>query len=212
MDEHLLRFKKDTNYVLIDCETENLCLHSMNNLPWQIGMIKAKGENKVDEQDLWLSWDREIDVSEGAAKVTHFNFKNYKKRAKDAKKLFPIMRDWLDNADYIIGHNILGFDIYLLKDYYNYMGLDYKHLLPKIIDTNCIAKGIKYGFKFNARESFISYQYKVLHTYKKGFKTNLRALGEEFEIDFDPDKLHEALYDLELNLKVWNRLKCMIEL
>ena len=71
---------------------------------------------------------------------------------------------------------------------------------------------LKYGFKFNARESFISYQYKVLHTYKKGFKTNLRALGEEFEIDFDPDKLHEALYDLELNLKVWNRLKCMIEL
>ena len=51
MDEHLLRFDKDKNYVLIDCETENLCLHSTNNLPWQIGIIKAKGEKKVDEQE-----------------------------------------------------------------------------------------------------------------------------------------------------------------
>ena len=34
---------EDKNYVLVDCETENLCLNSCNNLPWQIGMIKTKG-------------------------------------------------------------------------------------------------------------------------------------------------------------------------
>ena len=52
MDEHLLRFKEDTEYVLIDCETENLCLHHSNNIPWQIGMIKAKGNKKIDEKDI----------------------------------------------------------------------------------------------------------------------------------------------------------------
>ena len=91
MDDHLLRFKKDTKYVLIDCETENLCLHSTNNLPWQIGMIKAEGEKKVEEQDLWLTWDRDIDVSKDAARITHFNYDTYKERAKDAKNLFPIV-------------------------------------------------------------------------------------------------------------------------
>ena len=212
MDEHLLRFDNDKTYVLIDCETENLCLNSCNNLPWQIGMIKTKGEKIVGEEDLWLTWDRNIEVSKDAARITHFNYDKYIKRAKPAKELFPVVEEWLADADYIIGHNILGFDIYLLKDYYDYMGADYKSLLPKIIDTNCVAKGVKYGFKFTPREDLLLYQYKVLHTHKKGIRTNLRALGEEFEIDFDPEKLHEALYDLELNLKVWNKLKCMIEL
>ena len=34
MDEHLLRFNKTKTYVLIDFETENLCLNSINNLEW----------------------------------------------------------------------------------------------------------------------------------------------------------------------------------
>ena len=46
MNEHLLRFNKDKVYTFIDCETENLCLNSFHNLPWQIGMIKVKGEEE----------------------------------------------------------------------------------------------------------------------------------------------------------------------
>ena len=41
----------------------------------------------------------------------------------------------------------------------------------------------------------------------KGVKTNLTALGKEYNIDHNYDKLHDALVDLELNLKVWNKLK-----
>ena len=39
------------------------------------------------------------------------------------------------------------------------------------------------------------------------------SLGDSnYEIDHDYDKLHNALVDLELNLKVWNKLKWEIEL
>ena len=91
------------------------------------------------------------------------------------------------------------------------MGKCYKHIAPKMLDTNCLAKGVKFGLKFNPKESLLAYQYKLLHKRKKGVRTNLKALGKEYEIDFDEEKLHEALYDLELNINVWNKLKWMIE-
>ena len=212
MDEHLLRFKENASYVLIDCETENLCLHHSNNIPWQIGMIKAKGNKKIDEKDFYIKWDRELSVGKEAARITRFSPTQYKKRAIPYKEVFPTIKDWLENCDYIIGHNILGFDIYLIKDYYEAMGENYHHLMSKIIDTNSLARGIKYGILPKQEENLLSYQYKILHTRRKGVKSSLVALGKEYEIDFDPDKLHEAVYDLELNLKVWNKIKWQIEI
>ena len=212
MDEHLLRFKKDTDYVLIDCETENLCLNRSQNVPWQVGMVRAKGDKKVDEKDFYIGWEREVNVGKEAARITRFSPTQYRKRAIPYKEAFPTIKDWLENCDYIIGHNILGFDIYLIKDYYNMMGENYHHLMSKIIDTNSLARGIKYGILPKKEENFLSYQYKILHTRRKGVKSSLTALGKEYGIDFDPDKLHEAVYDLELNLKVWNKIKWQIEI
>ena len=28
------------------------------------------------------------------------------------------MKDWLEDTDYIVGHNILGFDAYLISEFY----------------------------------------------------------------------------------------------
>ena len=78
MDEHLLRFNKDKTYVFIDCETENLCLNLARNLPWQISMIKVKGEEKLDFKDYYVEWDRDLNISKEAARITRFNYKKYK--------------------------------------------------------------------------------------------------------------------------------------
>ena len=51
-----------------------------------------------------------------------------------------------------------------------------------------------------------------MHTRRKGVRTNLISLGKEFKIEHNYDKLHDAIVDLELNLKVWNQLKYQIEL
>jgi hypothetical protein len=37
-------------------------------------------------------------------------------------------------------------------------------------------------------------------------------LGKEFSIEHEYDRLHDAIIDLKLNLKVWNKLKYMIDL
>ena len=165
MDDHLLRFREDTQYVFIDCETENLCLNRAYNLPWQIGMIKLEGNKRITDKDIYVSWERELKVGKEAARITRFSPSKYKQKAIPHAEIFPTIEDWLDNADYIVGHNILGFDIYLIKGYYEKMGVDYKHLLPKIIDTNCIARGFKMGIPFKRDESFLTYQYKILHSF-----------------------------------------------
>ena len=212
MDDHLLRFDKDKTYCLIDFETENLCLNSSHNLPWQAAMIKAVGDEKIDSKNYYIKWPRKLKVSKEAARITRFNIKRYEETAVPYDDIFPTIHDWLSNCDHIIGHNILGFDIYLIKDYYKKMGKDYKHLLPKIIDTMCVARGVKFNEPYKQGEDFLTWQYKMLNTHKKGVKTSLVALGKEFDIKHNYEKLHNAIVDLELNLKVWNKIKWMMDL
>jgi DNA polymerase III epsilon subunit-like protein len=212
MDNELLRFNNRKNLVLVDFETENLCLHGEENLPWQAAMIKSVDGKSVDHKNFFVKWHRELKVSKEAARITRFSPTDHKKKALPIEDIFPTMRDWFDKADYIIGHNILGFDIYLMRYIYSYMGEDYTPLMHKIIDTNCIAKGIKFGIFYKPEENFLEYQYKIMHTRRKGVRTSLAYLGKEFKIEHNSDNLHDAIVDLELNLKVWNQLKYQIEL
>ena len=88
MDEHLLRFKEDTEYVFIDLETENLCLNREQNLPWQIGMIKVKGDKAVATKDFHIKWDTHLKISADAARITKFNPKVLEKKGLPQKKFF----------------------------------------------------------------------------------------------------------------------------
>lgn len=212
MDEHLLRYNEDKTLVFIDCETLNLCLNSCHNLPWQVSMLKVQGDNSVAEKDYYIKWDTHLKISEGAARITRYSQSTVDKKGVKPEEAFPTVKDWLDNCDYILGHNTIGFDIYLIKDYYRAMGEDYKHLVDKFIDTNCIARGIKMGMKYTAGTDFLAYQYKVYHRRQKGIRTNMTSLGKEFDIEHDYDNLHNAIVDLKLNLKIWNKLKWQVDI
>ena len=84
--------------------------------------------------------------------------------------------------------------------------------MPKIIDTLSIARGIKISEEYKPGDNFLEYQYKMINVIRKGMKTSLSALGKQYDIDHDYDNLHDALVDLELNIKVWNKLKWRLEL
>jgi len=211
MDEHLLRYDKKKTFVLIDLETFNLCLNFCHNLPWQIGMIKAKGDFKLDSKNYYINWDTKLKISQDAARITRYDHKKVQRDGLNIKDAFPTIKDWLDHADYIVGHNILGFDVNLIKELYKTMGCKWDHLMPKMIDTNCMARGIKYNMPYKPNENLLEYQYKIYHTRRKDVKSSLSFLGKENGIEHDYDKLHDALNDLDLNLKVWNKLKWQIE-
>ena len=87
----------------------------------------------------------------------------------------------------------------------------WKGLMNKIIDTNAVARGIKYNSTYTAKDDLLEYQYKILNTRKKNVKSSLTFLGKENGIEHDYESLHDAINDLDLNLKVWNKLKWQIE-
>jgi DNA polymerase III epsilon subunit-like protein len=175
-------------------------------------MIKTKNGDKVDERNYHISWDRELHVGADAARITRFSPTKHKKQAVYYDQIFATIKDWLDNADYITGHNILGFDIYLIKAMYEKNGEGYRHLIDKIVDTMCLMRGVKLDLRYKPEsESFLEYQYKLLHTRKKNLRTNLKAVAKGYNIEHNYEKLHDAIVDLELNLKVWNKMKWQIE-
>ena len=162
MNGHLLRFDRKSTFVFIDCETLNLCLNSVNNLPWQVSMIKSVGGKSVDERDFLIKWDTKLKISKEAARVTRFDPKKLEKMGKTPEEVLPEITDWLDKADYVIGHNLLGFDIYLIRGMYKFLKKDYRSVVPKIIDTLAISRGIKNGFKPKDMENFLEFQFQML--------------------------------------------------
>ncbi len=132
----LLRFNPNQKYVLFDFETCGLNLGSLRNKPWQLAFLTIENQKVTDKADYWLKWD-DINVSEGAAKVTGWTQKKYEDKAVDPEKPLRHFEEYLYNDSYLkVGHNILGFDVYMHGIARRLLGKqpDYSYL-PKLIDT-----------------------------------------------------------------------------
>lgn len=212
MNENLLRFKKDTKYCIFDAETFNLALTLDYNKIWQFGFIKVINEKIIEEDDIYIKWDTYQTIGKEAARITRFNPEYHAKRAITPELALDRISSAFDWADYIVGHNILGFDLHLVKSYYKLYNKDWKPLLNKCIDTNCLAKAIKLKIPYDKKESLLQFQLRLNNTVEKGLKTSLTAMGKEYNIEYDYDNLHNALNDIKLNLLVWNKIKWQIEI
>lgn len=213
MIDNLIRFNKNVRYAVCDFETFNLNLSFQMNRPWQFGCVEVIGEQIIETHDIHINWPDapHLKIGKEAALVTKYNHPYHMSVAIDAKLAFDKILPILQNADKIIFHNGLNFDLYLLRDWWKMEGAPWKWILDKFIDTNAIARGIKLNIPYDPKDNFLEYQYRMARMVVKGCKTNLTALGKEYGFEFDPEKLHEAIEDVKLNLKVWNKLKHQIE-
>lgn len=215
MDGHLLRYRQDVTYAFIDLETFNLNLSFKYNRPWQVGIIYVKGEKVEDARDIRINWPDApyLSIGKEAAMITKFDPVLHKKLAVLPGEAFPRFWPMLESADYIVMHNGLKFDLYLLKDYARMMGREWKWMMPKIIDTKALAQGIKMNIVYKPKDgNFLEYQYRMANIIAHGVKTRLAILGKEYGIAHAYENLHDAIVDLELNLKVWNKIKYQVEI
>lgn len=201
MKEELLRFQKNQKYLIIDTETEGLNL--VNSRPWQCAWITTHGRNIIEKNDRFIKWDN-LNVSEGAAKITGFSESEYERRAEDPLKVWNDLSKYLFDPEYIIiGQNILGFDVYMLNVWLKGMNKnsDYSYL-PRVIDTKSLSTAI---FKniLPDKNNFLSWQYKLLNHKEKGLKTSQASMLKHYNIPHDPKKLHDALYDIEMTFQIF---------
>ena len=209
---NLLRYDKESLFVFIDFETENLCLNFVQNRPWELAIMKYRGGKVEDKRKYFIGWERPIQVSKGAAYITGFDQWKYDNEKISSDIVFDTMYEWLDDADYVIGHNILGFDNYLVKEYCVFYNKIWRHLINKTIDTLCLSKSVKFEIPYNKDLSLLEWQYKMSNEWRKGVKTTLSEMGKHYNIDHDYKTLHQAENDLLLNIKVWEKLKFQVEI
>ena len=220
MDNHLIRFQKK-KFLFMDFETFNVCLSDKFNLPWQVATIlietieSDKGQIKSKElgrQDLYLKWDTDLKISKEAKRITKYSDKKFKERCIPEEEAFQTVYDLVEKSDYLVGHNFLGFDIYLLRNWYRKHGKNYDKLPHKTLDTFAMAKSAALSHRYKNNEcSLLDFQMKMINIRKKGLRTSLGALGKSNNIEHNYANLHDALVDLELNIKVWDKLKYQID-
>ncbi len=210
MTESLLRYKKNQRYIVFDTETEGLNLRYSR--PWQLSFIEAVGPKVVKSHDLFIDFE-DLSPSEGAAKITNFSWNTYNKKKRDKLEVLNFFDKFLYDPNYlIVGHNVLGYDIYI----HNVLRLacgkpsDYSYI-DRVIDTNCLSKAYRSGMK-TVDGSRILWQYKWLNFFKRGLKTNQAAMLKEFGIEFDKNRLHDGMYDVEKNFELFNKLIYNIEI
>lgn len=213
MNEHLLRFKRNQKYVFFDFETCGLNLGSLSNKPWQLAFLIISNDQIIERNNYWLRW-KGINVSAGAARVTGWTQAKYDAKAVDPVAPLDHFEKYLYDPSYLkVGHNLLGFDVYMHGIYRRLLGKrpDYSYL-PHLIDTLSLAKAIKNNIAYDSADPLLSWQYKINDFINKKVKTNLRQLCLDYGLKFDPKKLHDALYDIEKNYEVFKRMIWEIEI
>ena len=203
MNEPLLRFNKKQRYIVFDTETEGLNL--ITSRPWQIAWLVAEGDRVIERHDLYIEWP-DLNVSDEAARITGFSRKQYEKKCKPPKEVWSkFSKALLDPASLIIGQNLLGFDVYMINVWRKLIGLpsDYSYI-PRVIDTKSLATAIAKQIPVD-NDDFIGWQYRLLNYKERGLKTSQATLLKKYCIDHDPKRSHDALYDIEMNFKVFRK-------
>ena len=107
MNDNLLRFKKNQNYICFDFETCHLNLLNSENKPWQLGYGLFKGKKTQKICDHFIKWNS-LNISPEAAKICRFSRAKYEKNATDATQILEEFEKYLYDPSYlIIGHNLL---------------------------------------------------------------------------------------------------------
>jgi len=199
-----LQFNFEQKYVFFDTETEGTNL--ISSKPWQLSWITAVGKKIISKNDYYLKFD-DLNVSPEAAKITGFNKSKYLREAQDPKYVFSKFLNDINHDDVLLcGHNILGFDVYIINHLMTLLGIknDYS-FISRCIDTLALSRAYRIG-KTTPDCDLLPWQYKLINFRKRGLKSSQGAMLKEFNIDFDKDKLHNALYDIEKNFILFHEL------
>jgi DNA polymerase III epsilon subunit-like protein len=202
--------------VLFRSETTGLNL--IHTLPWQLGYVTFTLNENLTEVNRYIWWPS-LRVSADAARITRFNYQEYKDKAEDPAKVLEEFEDILYSESYkCISQNWLGYDSMIINSWRRALNLpiryDYLYQPFKVYDTLCLSRAIKKGIKpdIGSSNAFLAWQYKMSSLREKGLKCSLGAIGKELQVEFDEAGLHDALKDVRLNREVFRKQIWSMEL
>ena len=212
MDENLLRFTYKNKYWLsFDLETESLNLGYAK--AWQIFWMLSKGDETLEKHNYYIKW-LDLNVSNGAAKVTDFNPKLIDKEGKDPNEILSLFDKYLYNPEYfIVGANIIGYDCMIHNNWRLKCNKNTNYSwLNRLYDTNCLSKAYKLNWKKKKDEDFLTFQFRLNNFRQKGLKSSVSTMAKEFNIPFNPLTLHQAQNDVPITYEIFKQLMWKLEI
>jgi len=192
-------------YIVFDTETEGLNLHSSR--PWQLAWIVCEGNRVIERHDRYISF-KNLEISPYVEHLTGFSWDYYDKVKESPVKVWGDFKKYLYDPQYkVIGQNLLGFDVYMIAELQRMLGEDPDYsYLNRIYDTRALGKACREELR-KPKNNFLSWQYKIIHDRSLKSKVSQKQLLKYFGIDFEEEKLHNAMYDIEMCYKVFVELK-----
>ena len=213
--ENLLRYSlKNHKFVCFDAETENLNL-SINNKPWELGYVIIQNGEIVEEHNRKIWWD-DLNISEDAARITRFNYDDYKREAEPAEEVLRDFEKILYNKNYLnLSYNGLNFDVYIHNLFRQKLGLkpDWS-FMSRSIDVLSLARAWRLNMSPpDTLEKFVCWQISLANylnddRLRKDRKTKSCALGtlsRELGIHVQGDNWHSGLYDVKVTWEVFKK-------
>lgn len=207
---HLLRFKKDQIYLAKDWETEslNLCY----SRPWQLSYI-VFNLNEILEKKTSYIWYEDLKVSKDAARITRFNYDEYKKNAISPDLILADLDKYIYDSNIItMSHNLFHFDAEIHQVARKSIGLksDYSYL-GRAIDTWALSKFYNDAIKPDL-QNFTESQYKILSKKSKRGSGTISTMAKTFDIQIDESKIHDAGYDTIILMHIFKKLIFCVEI
>ena len=197
-------------YLVFDTETEGLNLFSSKT--WQLSWIVCQGNKILETHDEFIV-HKELNIPEIVKKLTGFNWDTYNRKAKPLDEVWSKFEKYIFDPQYIVvGQNLLGFDVYMLAILQRLLGQEPDHsYLPRIYDTRALGKAYREELD-KPNGEFLSWQYKIINDRSLKAKVSQNQLLKFFDIEFDQDKLHDALYDIQMCYQIFLKLKKHMDL
>ena len=197
-------------YIVFDTETEGLNLFSSKT--WQLSWIVCQGNKILETHDEFIA-HKELNIPKVVKNLTGFNWDIYNSKSRSLEEVWNKFEKYLFDPQYIIvGQNLLGFDVYMIAILQRLLGQqpDYSYL-SRIYDTRALGKAYREELQ-KPKENFLNWQYKIINDRSLKAKVSQNQLLKFFDIDFDEDKLHNALYDIQMCFEIFLKLKKHMDL
>lgn len=207
---NLRRYKDSQSYLGYDVETTDLNLRFA--MPWQVSYGKFTSKKIESIKTRYILWP-DLKISDDAATITRFNKKFYLERAEDPKKVLEDFElELYDPSNDIVAQNGLGFDVYVHDNWRRALGKksDFSYL-SRYLDTSALTKAIQKGWKPDL-QNLLAWMYKAIDYREKGLKSSLEWTGKQYKIEHDYGALHDALSDVGLMIKIFQKQLWMIEI